>query len=216
MPGGPPPQCSSEGHNEPNKFQIGAGVGSLNSTLRFDDGTEAEITMNTVSLSASWRLNQTWSIRGGAGIILDGELSPVGDTTHEIQPGSLAALGVVYQTAQGGGARPYVDVSLFLSASTTTTRNPYFQSSTSYVSTDLRLAGRASWMVKDKLFPYIAANVFGGPVFWTLNGNDVTGSDIHHYQISIGSAVQLSGMTVFMDWAGIGENALSAGISYSL
>jgi hypothetical protein len=191
-------------------------LGTLNSTLRFDNETEVGIAMQTLSLSASWRLDQNWSLRAGAGIILGGELSPEGGAAQELQPGGLVALGAVYQAVQGEGLRPFIDLSLFLSGSATSSRHPNDQISTQYTSSDLRLAGRTSWIVKDKIYPYISANVFGGPVFWTLNGEEVTGSDVHHYQVSLGSAVQFDQMTVFLDWAGLGEKAFSAGFSLSL
>ena len=106
-------------------------------------------------------------------------------------------------------------MSLFLSGASTQTENSVTRIKTNYFSSDLRLGGRASWNVKGKVFPYISARFFGGPVRWTLNGKDVTGTDIHHYQCALGIAIQLGKMGIFVEWAGLGERALSTGMSFA-
>ena len=171
--------------------------------------------MNTISLSGAWRLNDTWSLRGGVGIIRDGKLTPAGQAAHSVKPGGMLAVGVEYLWQRGQGAKPYVDFSAFLSASSTKTEDALRQTQTSYFSTDLRLGGRASWIINDTIFPYLTARVFGGPVSWELENTDVMGTDIHHYQFALGTAVQFGGTGVFVEWAGVGEKALSAGLSYA-
>ena len=38
-----------------------------------------------------------------------------------------------------------------------------------------------------KIFtPYVTARVFGGPVYWRLDGADVTGTDLYKYQVGGG------------------------------
>ena len=110
---------------------------------------------------------------------------------------------------------PYLDFSAFLSASITETEDPATAIKTNYFSSDLRLGGRASWNIENKAFPYVAGHLFGGPVFWKLDGTDVTGTDIHHYQMAIGTALQFGSVGTFIEWAGVGEKALSVGISYA-
>jgi hypothetical protein len=50
-------------------------------------------------------------------------------------------------------------------------------------------------------------------VKWELNDKEVTGSDIHHYQIALGLAAQLGPLGIFAEWAGLGERAISLGLS---
>jgi hypothetical protein len=38
--------------------------------------------------------------------------------------------------------------------------------------------------------PYAAARGFGGPVGWTLGGDEATGSDAHHYTVGAGLNVR--------------------------
>ncbi|MBT3253383.1 MAG: hypothetical protein HN995_13880 [Candidatus Marinimicrobia bacterium] len=171
--------------------------------------------MNTASLSAAWRLNDNWSLRGGLGLIRDGKLTPTGQTTQHVQPGGLLGVGIEYLWQRGEGYKPYIDFSIFMSASSARVEHPTTRGTTSYFSSDLRLGGRASWIIKDSLFPYLTARVFGGPVSWELEGTDVIGTDIHHYQIALGTAIQLGQTGLFAEWAGLGEKALSIGVSYT-
>ena len=218
MPGGPPPQCSESGNHEGHQnspLTLGVGLGSLSSTLSFDGSHEVDIEMNTSSLSGAWRLNDKWSLRGGLGIIRDGKLTPRGRITHNVLSGGMVAVGAEYLWQQGENAKPYIDFSVFISASSAEVENPITAETTSYLSSDLRLGGRASWIIKDKIFPYVTARVFAGPVSWELDGIDIIGSDIHHYQIALGSAIQFGKIGTFVEWAGLGENALSVGMSYA-
>ncbi|MBZ0265645.1 hypothetical protein K8I28_13360 [bacterium] len=170
--------------------------------------------MSTASLSVSWQVLNKLSLRGGVGLILDGELKDSNDIIQDVQPGGVASIGFEYHAISGERYMPYIDFSLFLSGSSTEIKNPNNNSKTSYVSSDLRLGGRASWNVKNFLYPYASARIFGGPVRWTLDGQDVTGSDIHKYQIAVGAAIQFRYIGTYFEFAGIGEKAMSIGVSY--
>jgi hypothetical protein len=39
----------------------------------------------------------------------------------------------------------------------------------------------------DRLTLYLAGRVFAGPVFWQIDGVDVTGGDVHHYSLGGGA-----------------------------
>ncbi len=171
--------------------------------------------MNTASISGAWRLNEKWSLRGGAGLILDGKLTPPEQTAQNVLPGGLLALGIEYLWQRGEGYMPYIDFSAFISASSAKVEHPTTQETTSYFSSDLRLGGRASWIINDSIFPYLTARVFGGPVSWELDGIAVIGTDIHHYQVALGTAVQFGQTGMFVEWAGLGEKAFSVGLSYA-
>ena len=169
--------------------------------------------MSTVSVSAGWIINKSWTARAAAGVILDGELKPADGTIHDVEPGGLASVGMEYRALTGDGGVPFVDVSLFLGMSWTQTTAPVSTNRQSYFAADARLGVRTGWNIGNKFFPYAALRVFGGPVQWELEGEDVTGSDIHHYQIALGAAAQLGPVGVFVEWAGLGEKAFSAGLS---
>lgn len=190
-------------------------MGSLASTLRFDGSDEVDVEMSTISLAGSWQLNDSWSFRTGFGLIYDGTLKPENQPAHLVKPGGVIAVGFEYLYRRGEGYVPTLDYSVFLSAASTKTENPTTQDKTNYFSSDLRFGGRASWNIKGWVFPYIAGRAFGGPVSWELDDLDVTGTDIHHYQFALGTAIQFGSVGTFAEWAGLGEKALSIGLSYA-
>ncbi|MCB2197957.1 hypothetical protein KQI63_01035 [bacterium] len=194
---------------------LGFGIGSLNSTLRFDGTEDVSLELNTASLSGSWQVNNKWSLRGGLGLILGGNITDSNNFVQNVQPGGVVSVGCEYQAIIGEGYTPSIDYSLFLSGSATEIENPNNKSRTSYVSSDLRLGARASWNIKERLFPFASARLFGGPVRWTLHGKDVTGTDIHHYQLAVGAAMQFGDVGTYFEFAGMGEKAMSLGVSYA-
>ena len=60
---------------------------------------------------------------------------------------------------------------------------------------------------------YLAGRVFGGPVNWEFQGSDVTGSDVHHYQLAVGGALQVGKAGLFAEWSALGEKGFTAGVS---
>ncbi|NQV41363.1 MAG: hypothetical protein HQ506_03330 [Candidatus Marinimicrobia bacterium] len=171
--------------------------------------------MNSISLSSAWRLNEKWSLRGGLGFIMDGTLTPPGQSTQNVLPGGVLAVGVEYLWQQGEAYKPYIDFSVFMSASSASVEDPNSEETTQYFSSDLRVGARASWIIKDKVFPYLTTRVFAGPVSWELAGEDVIGTDIHHYQVALGTAIQFGKTGTFVEYSGLGEKALSVGLSYA-
>ena len=93
------------------------------------------------------------------------------------------------------------------------TENNDDNSKADYISTDVRLGIRSSWNVNNILFPLVAVRVFGGPIMWKIDENDVTGTDIYHYQLAIGSALKLGSTVAYFEWAGFGEQSLKAGLN---
>lgn len=192
---------------------MGLGAGTYNSTLRFEDETDFDVSMNTVWLSGSRYINEKWIIRAGVAVITDGELNNDSNINYNVQPGGSATLGLDYSAITGRGYSPYVDLSLAFSISFTETENPADSKKTNYAATDVRLGIQANWEVKEHFFPYLTARVFGGPVLWELDDEDVTGADIHHYQLAIGTAMQFNRMGIYIEWSGAGEKTLNAGLS---
>ncbi len=197
-------------------MNIGIGIGSLNSTLRFDNDREVDVKMSTVSLSGSWLINENFSFRVGLGVILDGSMNPKGKTKQDVDPGGMVSAGLEYVVFVGDGLIPFIDLSSNLSVSFTKTQDLITDRKTNYFASDLRFSARVGWNVNGNVFPYLSTRVFGGPVNWKLDGEEVTGSDVHHYQLAIGTAVRINNFSIYGEWAGIGERALSVGFSLPL
>ncbi|MCF7807803.1 MAG: hypothetical protein K9N38_04700 [Candidatus Marinimicrobia bacterium] len=192
-------------------------MGSLATTLRFSGSDEVGLQMNTLSLAVAYLLDDRWTLRGGFGRVLSGTLNPENGSKQEIKPGTLYSAGIEYMALTGQGMLPFVHLSAFQGGTATTIEDPISkpESITDYTSSDLRFSGRATWVVNNMIFPYISSSIFAGPVKWTLNGSEVTGSDIYHYQFALGSAFQFNRLSVFMEASGIGEKTLISGLSYS-
>lgn len=123
------------------------------------------------------------------------------------------ALGLDKQIAPGQGARPTVDFSLGLSAAWAETEERFTGTAADYSAADLRAGVRAMWPIGQRFYPYTAARVFGGPVNWNWSGDEVQGSDAHHYQLAVGLAASLGRVALQVEWGAVGEKSLSAGIS---
>ncbi len=190
-------------------------MGIFNTTIRFDDHQDVDVEMSTVSMAGGWLINESWTLRGGVGLILDGDMITPDGVIHAVEPGGLFSVGLENRALIGEGYTPFVDLSLFFGASWTETIDPGTQAATSYFAADARFGARAGWNINNNTFPYVAARIFGGPVNWEIAEVEVTGSDIHHYQIALGMAVQLGPVGIFAEWAGVGEQAVSAGLSTS-
>ncbi len=194
-------------------MQLALGYGQFDTTIRFDGDRDVDTRMSTVSFSAGWIINDRWTARTAAGAIFDGELIPADGTIHDVEQGGLASVGMEYRALVSNGAVPFVDVSLFIGMSWAKTTAPGATIKQDYFATDARLGARTGWNIGDSLFPFVALRVFGGPVQWKLEGEDVTGSDIHHYQVALGAAAQLGPVGLFAEWTGLGEKGLNAGLS---
>jgi hypothetical protein len=169
--------------------------------------------MNTISISGGIPISKRWTMNAVIGIILNGELKPETGPDHDVKPGGFASIGFDYNAFKGKGYKPYVDLSLILGGAMVDTENNDDNSKADYISTDVRLGIRSSWNVNNILFPLVAVRVFGGPIMWKIDENDVTGTDIYHYQLAIGSALKLGSTVAYFEWAGLGEQSFKAGLN---
>ena len=169
--------------------------------------------MGTLSASAAWLIDDRWTLRVSGGAIVGGALRTDTLAIHDVEPGGVAAIGVEYRALVGEGYVPFVDLSMFVSASWADTVAPASNEQISYFATDTRLGARAGWNVMGNAFPYIAVRAFGGPVQWEMDGEAVVGTDIYHYQLALGAAAQIGPAGLFVEWSGLGEKAVSTGVS---
>ncbi len=158
-------------------------------------------------------VDERWTIRGSVGRILDGALLSDELTVHDVEPGGVIALGAEYRALIGEGAIPFVDLSMFVSAAWAETVAANSGKKVGYTATDVRLGARAGWNIEGNAFPYVAVRAFGGPPKWEMEGEEVLGSDIYHYQLALGAAGQIGPTGFFVEWSGLGERAISSGVS---
>jgi hypothetical protein len=169
--------------------------------------------MTSLAVSAGRFFSDQWSARLSLGVLLDGQIRDVGGADHDLKPGGLVAVALERRASTGRGLTPSLDASISLSASWSETVSAITADRTPYSAADARLGARAVWQLGQRAFPFVAVRVFGGPVNWDVRGDTVLGSDIHHYQLAVGSAVQLGTFAGHVEWAALGEQGVSAGLS---
>jgi hypothetical protein len=169
-----------------------------------------------VTASAGYIGASRWSVRGSIGAVIDGSLEE-GGRTHDIGPGIVAAASVSKQWAFGDW---FVTGSLGAGISRTTTREGRSGmgdgESQSLIGIDVLRIGVMAGRTFGIVSPYLMARGFGGPVLWTLDEMDVTGTDTSKFQLGGGVSVTASGLSFLLDVSALGERSASLGMSYQL
>jgi hypothetical protein len=175
------------------------------------------IQMDTVAASLEWRPGGRFAFQLGAGAVLDGSLNPDPGAAHDVQPGWIATLAGGWTPLPERGALPFVSTSISLGVAGATTVQTDGADSRSLLSMD----ARAAVVVGKSLFgalwtPYVVARGFSGPVFWTIDNEEQTGGDEHHFQIGIGSVLSCPrGFDLLVEWAPLGARGFTGGIGYA-
>lgn len=188
--------------------------GQFTSDLTFGESTEPGISQNLVVAAAGRQVGRDWSLRLAAGAILDGTMTESGEV-HDIGTGWLATAAVSRRVRFGG--RFFATGSFSIGFSSTSTTGMMTGDNVGLTATDMRLGALVGATFWDRFSPYLMSRLFGGPVFWNLGGEDITGSDQYHYQVGGGASVQLqSGFSALIDASLIGERSLSIGVTYAI
>lgn len=213
-----PTGCEGNHEERPERaWSLGASVGAFATDLRFEDDTEPDITETSLVVSGGYRWGAGWSARLAAGAVLAGTLEHDG-RTHEVGTGWLvaASLSRSFPFAE----RWFVAGSITAGFSSTSTEEDLAAGMGERVdltAMDVRLGAIVGVTLWDRLSPYALARAFGGPVMWTLDGAEITGSDQHHYQLGLGLSASLPwNLSAMLDASVLGERALSIGITAEL
>ena len=190
---------------------MGVGGGGFRSELTFSGSQDVDIQEESVTATVSWHKDPHFGLEGGLGAILDGRLTARG-VEHDVEPGFALILAGSWLPIFEDGARPFVLFSASASVSTASTDG----GAARLTAVDLRAGVIAGKTFFQRLTPYLAARVFGGPVFWTLAGEDVTGSDQHHYTVGGGATLRLpGGVDLVAEGMALGERSVNVGLGLS-
>jgi len=203
--------CSLAEHAEEVRPHWASGVSGLytSTRLRFDGSLDADQTRYAALAALAYLPTAALVLQAGVGVALGGSLT-LPDGKHEFSPGPTGSLGVDWRAWDDG--RFFLLLSAVLSASFAHTELPG-AAQASYSALDLRIGGQFGIDVAGVLRPYAVARAFGGPVFWQYQGEDVSGTDAHHYQLGAGLGVRLSRhLNAFVEGIPLGEQALSLGV----
>lgn len=186
----------------------------MRTRLRFDNDATFELTEQASTAFAGYSSAAGTSVRATLGALLDGRLER--GEVHDIGPGFVGGLAVARQWTFGDRAW-FVTGSASISIAATSTREAGAASDSRFVALDARggaIAGRTFARIWS---PYVLARGFGGPVWWTVDGMDTTGTDTRHFQLGAGLSVATSiGLTLVLDVSALGEQAASMGASWRL
>jgi hypothetical protein len=218
--------CSVDAHEEQirSKWHVGASYSYTSTGIRFDNVRPDEIRHGVLATLESSPFPEL-SVQVGVGSILGGYLlrhtaDGVPAAKYQIYPGPILAIGGSYRFIAAKGARPFVLATLGLTMSASQTRlEGHGPNGTHalYNAFDMRAGGVIGWNIARLISPYAVGRAFGGPVYWTYQGQSTTGTDVHHFQIGAGLGIALGKrFDVFVEGVPLGEVGVSAGIGASL
>jgi hypothetical protein len=166
----------------------------------------APFDQRSVAVSVSRSLGREWTVSAGAGAVVSGSIEAAG-VSYQMDPGWLARLGATWVPFDGSGPWPFLALSASLAASGVNTTGPGGQRAP-LTSFDAGLSASAGKSIAGIVAPYVGAKVFGGPVFWTLDGASTTGTDVNHWQVAFGLAANLPlGIDLLAEWAPFGARS---------
>ena len=196
---------AGSGRAEAPVWRVAAAYGWLSSELRFGE-VVAPFDQRSVAASVTRRLGKAWSVTAGAGAVVSGSID-AGGASYVMDPGWLARFGATWLPVDGSGPWPFVALSASLAAAGVNTTGPGGVKA-ALTSLDAGLSVSAGKSIADLFAPYVGAKVFGGPVFWTLDGASVTGTDVAHWQVAFGIAASLPlGIDLLVEWAPFGAKS---------
>lgn len=201
--------CSLEEHEEAERprWQLGAAGQYTATALRFGEDLRADQTRYALLAVGSYAPTRRLRFQASAGAGFAGEMQLNG-RTYDMAPGPSLGVGLSYTLIEG---RPFVAVSGALGATFARTESQGEEAQ--YSAFDLRLGVLAGTVLFDVLTPYAVARVFGGPVFWSIDGESRTGTDVHHYQLGLGLSVRpWEFLSLSIEGVPLGEQALSAAL----
>lgn len=227
-PGGPV-MCDyprgDQGRGAPKRpvLRLSSSYAYTNTTILFGADRRADLTRHAAFVAAELPLSRAsssrFALQFGAGGIGNGALvsNASGNNpsrVYDVGPGFTAFTGLAWRVLDAkDDFTPFIHLTATFSFSHAATRSDV--SNDRYTAVDFRFGAIVGKTLGDSgITPYIAARAFGGPVFWRLDGESVTGTDLYKYQLGGGLSVALFDrkIDVFVEGIGLGERGLAAGI----
>jgi hypothetical protein len=204
--------CSLAEHEEETRPRWRTGAAGLytSTTIDFGGGLHSDETRGSIVASLAYQPTNRLTVQLAAGSTVGGHLdTPAG--VYEFSPGPTGAAGVSYRLVSG--VKPFVIVTANLSFSAASTQlSGETGEKVSYDAFDLRGGALVGTTLAGVLSPYAVVRAFGGPIYWQYQGQSVTGTDAHHYQVGAGLTLVLARrVDLFAEGVPLGERSLAAG-----
>ena len=189
---------------------MGAALGWFSTTIEMGPG-DVPLRETTVLATVSRRFGPDIGVDVGAGAIVGGQ---AGDHDGEVSAGFAASAAATWLARYEGERSPFVLVGGSLAGSRA---EAVSDDGESYAlgAFDLRV-GAMVGKTTGPVTLYGAARVFGGPVSWTLAGEETTGGDAHHYTVGAGATVRAGRFSLALEGMALGERSVTAGVGLGL
>jgi hypothetical protein len=211
--------CSLDEHNEAVRKKWHVGVsGSFTSTqIRFNPDLRLDQTRSVAIATLDHSPRPNVALQFGAGSLFDASFERAG-VEYDFSPGPLLLMGGSYRLLTNDGARPFVLLGGQLTwvAARTTEQGAAGAESAGYMAFDFRFGPVVGWTFWNALSPYVLGRLFGGPVFWSYQGQSELGSDVHHYQLGAGLSLLIAKqVSVFAEGVPLGEQSVAGGAGFA-
>jgi len=209
--------CSLADYEEAQRPRWRVGVsGVYTSTfIRFSDTLIPGETRYAALAEVTYAPTSRFTLSAGLGAAVYGKLNAP-DGPHDFGPGVVASVGASYRFLEGATpvGRGFVVGSALVSFTGSSTQLGDSGPTTAYDALDFRVGAAAGLTWLRTISAYAVARLFGGPVFWSYHGEEVLGTDTHHYQLGGGLAVLVfRHVDLFAEGVPLGEQAVAAGVS---
>lgn len=207
--------CSLDEHawETAPKSRFGLAFATTSTTLRFGS-LHVDARREVVVATYDRRVSPRTTLQLGLGAVTGGWLD-LDDARFELRPGLAASVGVMHRFVDAARARPFVLGGAQLAVLATSTRAPS-GATQAYDASDLRFTGALGWTLGGRVSPYLVGRVFGGPIYWRLDGESKTGTDAYHVQLGAGAALTLGPLDVGLEGVPLGERGASVTVGASL
>jgi hypothetical protein len=211
--------CSLAEHDEETRprWRVGAGYAFTSTTIRLSGDLHADEQRSGAVATLDYRPSARVTLQGGLGAVAGGVLV-LGTARHAFDPGVAAVAGGSWRIVDADGATPFVllGAQLAFTASTTHEHGAPAPPAIGYEALDVRLGATAGYPLARGVSLYALARTFGGPIFWRVQGDAVTGTDLYHYQLGAGAAVVVARrLDLYVEGAPLGERAITGGAGWS-
>ncbi|MBW2458412.1 MAG: hypothetical protein JRI68_28175 [Deltaproteobacteria bacterium] len=179
--------------------------------VTFSNDESADLRRRAVTLGLERRLGDAWAIQLTGGASIGGDVT-VGRQRYKFTPGWMVGLSGSYRVLDGDGYAPFVLVGLAAGASSVGAERG--DEDAMFTATDLRGSATVGKLFWGAIAPFATVNAFMGPIFWERGGEDITGSDDHHFQLGGGLLATAEGRwNAYAEVIPLGERALRFGAS---
>lgn len=164
----------------------------------------------TVMAQAAYQATPRLVVALGLGAVVDGTIAD-----GDIAPGPAASASASWLALLETERRPFILAGLSLAYSRATAVADDGMEHT-LTAADARI-GAMVGKTFGAFTPYAAARFFGGPVGWTIAGDDATGTDANHYTVGAGLTVRPGRrFDLSVEAMPLGEQSATAAVTLAL